>query len=338
MIPKNKIWRYLWGVFLLLIGFIVISSQWKISLDNLKELIRSINIGYLILLPGLQVLAYVGDGWLTKIILETAGFKVKLKDTLRVAILDVFGSHFIPIIGPSAVTYYFYRKFNIPSPSLIFLVIAWTAITITVYAVFFILSLFFLPAAISRLPSENTIFLYILGGVALLSVAVGLIKHKWLGIKKLFIKLVASKISDKQSLENFGFKFQETAAVFFRRKANLAKAISAGALFYLADVATLYVAFLAFGFKLPLPILVAGFTFSMILPIFTLIPEAPGVAETALVVSFVGLGVPSHGALLAALLFRIFAYWLPLPLGIISFFQLKKRRFNENGEDVMRGK
>jgi len=96
------------------------------------------------------------------------------------------------------------------------------------------------------------------------------------------------------------------------------------ALFYLANIATLYFSFVVFG-AWPDPfVIIFGYTVAIILSVFSLMPETPGIMEASLILIFGNLGFPLHIALFASLLYRVFAYWLPLPLGIASYFRLKK--------------
>jgi uncharacterized protein (TIRG00374 family) len=95
-------------------------------------------------------------------------------------------------------------------------------------------------------------------------------------------------------------------------------------LFYLANIATIYFSFVVFGVWPDPFVIIFGYTVAMILSIFSLMPETPGIMEASLILVFVNLGFPTHVALFASLLYRLFAYWLPLPLGIVSYFRLKK--------------
>jgi uncharacterized protein (TIRG00374 family) len=70
--------------------------------------------------------------------------------------------------------------------------------------------------------------------------------------------------------------------------------------------------------------LIFGYTVSLVLTIASLAPETPGVVEGSMAIVFSGLGFPAHITVLSILLFRIFSYWLPLPLGIVAYFKMKK--------------
>jgi len=61
-----------------------------------------------------------------------------------------------------------------------------------------------------------------------------------------------------------------------------------------------------------------------------LIPGIPGVMEASLMMVFIKIGLPAHIVLFASLLFRIFSYWLPLPIGVFSYWRLKKNDIERN--------
>jgi uncharacterized membrane protein YbhN (UPF0104 family) len=56
------------------------------------------------------------------------------------------------------------------------------------------------------------------------------------------------------------------------------------------------------------------------------VPAVFGVAEAALVAGLVTAGLPFHSALLATLVFRLVAFWLPLPAGIMAGKRLRAAR------------
>jgi uncharacterized protein (TIRG00374 family) len=81
---------------------------------------------------------------------------------------------------------------------------------------------------------------------------------------------------------------------------------------------------LVFGYHPNIFLIIFGFTVSSILSYLTSIPYIPGVVESSLVMIFVKLGFPAHISLMASLLFRIFSYWFPMPIGLVSYLDFKK--------------
>ncbi len=55
--------------------------------------------------------------------------------------------------------------------------------------------------------------------------------------------------------------------------------------------------------------------------------------------AFVLFGIPENAVFPAILIYRLVAFWMPIPPGIVAFFQLRKRvvRWEEEGLPVDRG-
>jgi hypothetical protein len=56
--------------------------------------------------------------------------------------------------------------------------------------------------------------------------------------------------------------------------------------------------------------------------------------------AFVLFGIPEETVFPAILVYRLVAFWLPIPPGIVAFFQLRKRvaRWEEEGLPINRGR
>jgi uncharacterized protein (TIRG00374 family) len=140
-------------------------------------------------------------------------------------------------------------------------------------------------------------------------------------VSRIFIKRDLIHI---EKPKKFVADFLQSIALLWQNKKKIPKLLLTSTMFYLANMATLYFAFWVFGSRPEITVLIFGYTVALVLSIFSLMPETPGVMEACLILVFVTLGFPSHIALFATLLYRLFAYWLPLPLGIVSYFRLKK--------------
>jgi uncharacterized protein (TIRG00374 family) len=54
-------------------------------------------------------------------------------------------------------------------------------------------------------------------------------------------------------------------------------------------------------------------------------PGGLGAVETVLVAGLSAIGIPAHEAIPAVLIFRIATFWLPIPMGWISFIVLQRQ-------------
>lgn len=76
---------------------------------------------------------------------------------------------------------------------------------------------------------------------------------------------------------------------------------------------------------LPLGALVTIYLVAAAIGGATPLPAMFGVTEAALVAALVVAGVPFHVALISTLVFRLIAFWMPLPLGVLAARRLRTR-------------
>lgn len=83
---------------------------------------------------------------------------------------------------------------------------------------------------------------------------------------------------------------------------------------------------LLYGMRVDAPFLdvLAAYGMSLIVSLFTILPGGGGAVEAALSFSLHLQGVPIHGALGAAILFRLLSFWMMLPLGAVFYRLLTK--------------
>jgi uncharacterized membrane protein YbhN (UPF0104 family) len=114
-----------------------------------------------------------------------------------------------------------------------------------------------------------------------------------------------------------------TAWAYIRspRKGGLAIAGAVG--YWAANIGILWASFEAFGESVPLGVLVMGFFVGMV---GNLIPDPAGVGgvDGGLIGAFVIFGIEAETVIAAVLVYRLIAFWMPLPPGIVAFLQLRR--------------
>jgi len=117
------------------------------------------------------------------------------------------------------------------------------------------------------------------------------------------------------------------------RKGGLASLGAAG--FWAANIGILWATFKAFGVSLPIAVLVVGFFVGMAA---NLAPDPAGVGavDGGLIGAFVIFGEPAATVIAAVLVYRLIAFWMPLPPGIVAFLQLRRTvaRWEAEGRSV----
>ena len=99
----------------------------------------------------------------------------------------------------------------------------------------------------------------------------------------------------------------------------------AGALgFWAANIAILWASFKAFGVTVPLGVIVQGFFLGMLANLFPFAPGGVGAVDAGMIGAFFLFELPHAEVFAAVLVYRVVAFWLPIPPGILAFFQLRK--------------
>jgi putative heme transporter len=109
--------------------------------------------------------------------------------------------------------------------------------------------------------------------------------------------------------------------------------------YWAASIGVLWASFHAFGVHVPLAVVVQGFFLGMVANLFPLAPAGVGAVDAGMIGAFVLFGIPEETVFPAILVFRLVAFWLPIPPGIIAFFQLRKtvHRWETEGRPIERG-
>jgi uncharacterized protein (TIRG00374 family) len=103
--------------------------------------------------------------------------------------------------------------------------------------------------------------------------------------------------------------------------------------FWAANIAVLWASFKAFGESVPFGVIVQGFFVGMVANLFPLAPGGVGAVDAGMIGAFVLFGLPDESVFPAVLTFRVIAFWLPIPPGILAFLQLRQtvQRWEEAG-------
>jgi uncharacterized membrane protein YbhN (UPF0104 family) len=133
-----------------------------------------------------------------------------------------------------------------------------------------------------------------------------------------------------------GFRF---ALGLFAHPSRGGLAVLGAAGFWAASIGVLWASFHAFGLHVPLAVVVQGFFLGMVANLFPLAPAGVGAVDAGMIGAFVLFGIPETTVFPAILVFRLVAFWMPIPVGIIAFFQLRKtvHGWDTEGLPVARG-
>jgi uncharacterized protein (TIRG00374 family) len=115
-----------------------------------------------------------------------------------------------------------------------------------------------------------------------------------------------------------------TAIDYLRNPKQGALAIAGAIGFWAANIGTLWAAFEAFGGDVPLGVLVQGFFVGMLANLIPSPAGGIGSLDAGMIAAFFLFGVPGDLVFPAVLVYRVMAFWLPIPPGVVAYFQLRR--------------
>jgi uncharacterized protein (TIRG00374 family) len=147
---------------------------------------------------------------------------------------------------------------------------------------------------------------------------------------------IAANVAKVPAIAAEGFRF---AIGLFAHPSRGGLAVIGAAGFWAANIGVLWASFQAFGVEVPLAVVVQGFFLGMVANLFPLAPAGVGAVDAGMIGAFVLFGIPEETVFPAILVYRLIAFWMPIPFGVVAFFQLRKRvaHWEAEGLPVERG-
>lgn len=123
-----------------------------------------------------------------------------------------------------------------------------------------------------------------------------------------------------------------TAIDYVRHPRRGALAVSGAVGFWAANIGVLWASFEAFGGSVPFGVLVQGFFVGMAANLIPSPAGGVGSVDAGMIGAFVLFGIPAGIVFPAVLTYRVIAFWLPIPPGVVAFFQLRRTVARWDGE------
>jgi uncharacterized membrane protein YbhN (UPF0104 family) len=149
-------------------------------------------------------------------------------------------------------------------------------------------------------------------------------------------RAIAANVAKVPAIAAEGFRF---ALGLFAHPSRGGLAVIGAAGFWAANIGILWASFQAFGVEVPVAVVVQGFFLGMVANLFPLAPAGVGAVDAGMIGAFVLFGIPEETVFPAILVYRFVAFWLPIPFGVVAFFQLRNRvaRWEAEGLPIERG-
>jgi uncharacterized protein (TIRG00374 family) len=126
-----------------------------------------------------------------------------------------------------------------------------------------------------------------------------------------------------------------TAMTLVRNPSRGALAIGGAVGFWATNIAVLWACFHAFGESVPKAVLVQGFFVGMTANLLPFFPGGVGSVDAGMIGAFLAFGLPSSTVIVSVLVYRVIAFWLPIPPGIVAYLQLRRTVARWRAEDAV---
>jgi uncharacterized protein (TIRG00374 family) len=114
-----------------------------------------------------------------------------------------------------------------------------------------------------------------------------------------------------------------TAAVHVRHPRRSALTLAGALGWWAGNIGILWASFHAFGVNVPFGVIVMGFFVGMVANLAPSPAAGVGTVDAGLIGAFVLFGIDADTVFPAILTFRLVGFWLPIPVGVWSFFKLR---------------
>jgi uncharacterized membrane protein YbhN (UPF0104 family) len=114
-----------------------------------------------------------------------------------------------------------------------------------------------------------------------------------------------------------------TALAYIRHPTRSASALVGAVGWWAGNIGILWASFHAFHVSVPFGIVVQGYFLGMVANLAPSPAAGVGTVDAGLIGAFVLFGIPAGTVFPAILLFRLVAFWLPIPLGVWAYIQLR---------------
>jgi putative heme transporter len=115
-----------------------------------------------------------------------------------------------------------------------------------------------------------------------------------------------------------------TAIAYLRHPRRGALAVGGAVGFWAANIAVLWACFHAFGESVPKAVLIQGFFVGMTANLLPFFPGGVGSVDAGMIGAFLAFGEPTSTVFVSVLAYRVIAFWLPIPPGILAYLQLRR--------------
>jgi uncharacterized membrane protein YbhN (UPF0104 family) len=115
-----------------------------------------------------------------------------------------------------------------------------------------------------------------------------------------------------------------TAIDYVRHPKRSAAALLGALGWWAGNIGILWASFKAFGVQIPFGVVVQGYFVGMVANLAPSPAAGVGTVDAGLIGAFVLFGIPADTVFPAVAIFRLIGFWLPIPVGVYAYVQLRR--------------
>jgi uncharacterized protein (TIRG00374 family) len=294
--------------------------------------------GFVLLALAAEGLRYVAVALYTQKLLHFLGRHIRLWPFVELMFAGGSVNRIIAAGGAAGIyiRYRFFDRHGLSFGSLVVVLILQNLMTGVILFTSLCLALTYLLSRQLMGPTQLRVALAMLGlmvGLFLLVVALyrrPLLLRRILDLTARLIDVPARKVARRSIYNPTGVtesidNFYQAIEVARQKPLETCKALAYGVLTLFSDIASLYFVFYALGFPIRLDVLIVGYVITNYIISILLMPEGIGVTEASLTAVYSSLGIPPSIVVVATLLFRFIAFWLPIGVGLVALWDLRRQ-------------
>ena len=312
-----------------LIVFASVIAIMILALVNLGQfgkfilLIKELNLYILSLMVVVQAVSYYGIASYYQSVLEIYGYKMPLKKLYELSLTVNFINQILPsggVSGTSFLSHELADEVPVGKTTLMqVLLYVFTYLSFMLVLIFGFLLLFF-SGSINKITVRFILFLIIL--ILIVStILLSLIRDRpriekvMRNIVKLINKIILtvtkkrSRIIEDKGLSKFFDEFYQGYDMLLTNPKPWQRPILFTLLGNFAEVATVYVVFLAFGHIVNFGAVIVAYLIANIFSLLSVFAGGIGFYEASMVAAFVALGIPLSLSISAVLVYRVVSFW-----------------------------
>ncbi len=336
--PEVKV-DYKKVLLLTLMGFLTLALLLRLGgTTGGLSLLQRADRGFIILALAAEMLRYLGVALSTQLIARFLGRRIELLPTVAATFAGTSINRLLAAggVGGMYVRYRYLKKndLSLGSVSIIFLlqyiVSALVLLAALIFGFLYLATHFGVTWRV-MVPSALVVAA-VLGGIIYLIRLYGERKRLERGLFSLYRKIsgfwgriVRRRFFGEARLRATVNRLYACLRLARNNPLGVLAAFAFGALTLFADILTLYFVFSALGFSIHPGMVVLGYTVSNYAGAISMLPDGILVTDGSLALIYTSLAVPQEAAAMAVLIFRLISYWLPIPLGFLALWILRRR-------------